>query len=302
MSVEAPVVIFAPLKILLLIAAVGFLLLLLSGIRRPLLAAGLALLGLLMGLFLLAGLYLLRSTASHGPAQVHVESLGRIAERPSRLPGGIELEGEEIAIQQATEQSEGTAPAVQAEAEQQPRPAWVDSTETRDGDAFLMRIQVGPYSSVGECNEALGAALQDAAEVYVRRLYGVERPAPAPVRLSAADVHRLQVLNQEWIEHRYDPFGVPSTMHTLHGLLRFDLRVTQEIEELYAQQLRARRLGYTASGAGLLLGVLATFFGYLKLDTLSRGYYSRRLRFAAAAMILTQAVVAALMVRGLAGV
>ncbi|MEX2560587.1 MAG: hypothetical protein WD403_11770 [Pirellulales bacterium] len=55
-------------------------------------------------------------------------------------------------------------------------------------------------------------------------------------------------------------------------------------------------------GAGWLLGVLATFFGYLKLDTLSRGYYSGRLRFAAAAMILTQAVVAALMVRGLAGV
>jgi hypothetical protein len=305
MSVEAPGVALAPLSILLLIAAVGFLLLVLSGIRRPLLAGGLALLGLLMGLFLLAGLYLLRSTASHGPAHaVRVESLGRIAERPPRLPGGIELEGEEIAIQQATEQAEATAPAVQAEAEQQPqpRPAWVDSTETRDGDAFLMRIQVGPYSSSDECQEALGPALQDAAEVYIRRVYGVQRPAPAPVRLSAAEVHRLGVVNQEWIESKYDPFRVPNTMHTLHALLRFDSRVNGEIDQLYNQQLRGRRLGYTASGAGLLLGVLATFFGYLKLDTLSRGYYSRRLRFAAAAMILTQAVVAALMVRGLAGV
>ncbi|MEX0712788.1 MAG: hypothetical protein WD278_10590, partial [Pirellulales bacterium] len=253
----------------------------------------------------LAGLYLLRSTASHRPAHaVRLESLERIAERPPRLPGTIELEGQETAIPQATEPAEATAPAVQAEAEQQPqpRPAWVDSTETRDGDAFLMRIQVGPYSSSDECQEALGPALQDAAEVYIRRVYGVQRPAPAPVRLSTTDIHRLRIVDKEWIESKYDPFRVPNTMHTLHALLRFDSRVSREIDQLYNQQLRGRRLAYTASGAGLLLGVLATFFGYLKLDTLSRGYYSRRLRFAAAAMILTQAVVAALMVRGLAGV
>jgi hypothetical protein len=39
--------------------------------------------------------------------------------------------------------------------------------------------------------------------------------------------------------------------------------------------------------------VLGTVFGYLKLDTLTRGYYTHRLQFAAAGLILATAGAAA---------
>ena len=40
-------------------------------------------------------------------------------------------------------------------------------------------------------------------------------------------------------------------------------------------------------GAGWVMALLGTIFGYLKLDTLTRGYYTRRLQLVAGAVILT---------------
>jgi hypothetical protein len=47
----------------------------------------------------------------------------------------------------------------------------------------------------------------------------------------------------------------------------------------------------------LLLVLLGTAFGYLKLDTATKGYYSGRLKLAATAVILTAAAATALVVR-----
>ena len=55
---------------------------------------------------------------------------------------------------------------------------------------------------------------------------------------------------------------------------------------MHQQALVAERLKYTAVATGGLFGLLATVFGYLKLDTLTRGYYTGRLRMAAAMTIL----------------
>jgi hypothetical protein len=41
-----------------------------------------------------------------------------------------------------------------------------------------------------------------------------------------------------------------------------------------------------AAGVGLLLAFVGTVFGYLKLDTATRGYYSGRLRFVAGLALL----------------
>ena len=58
-------------------------------------------------------------------------------------------------------------------------------------------------------------------------------------------------------------------------------------------QTEHRLLGL-AGGAAAVLLVLGSVFGYLKLDTMTRGYYTRRLQFAAALVILT--VVAGMLV------
>ena len=43
----------------------------------------------------------------------------------------------------------------------------------------------------------------------------------------------------------------------------------------------------TGLGVGIVILLLSTMFSYFKLDTATRGYYTGRLQFAAAAAILT---------------
>ena len=57
---------------------------------------------------------------------------------------------------------------------------------------------------------------------------------------------------------------------------------------------RASTIGRRRRCAAAVLLVLGSVFGYLKLDTLTRGYYTRRLQFAAVIVILT--VVAGMLV------
>ena len=59
--------------------------------------------------------------------------------------------------------------------------------------------------------------------------------------------------------------------------------------------------GYTGTGAAALLCVLATVFGYLKLDMLSRAKHRRSLQAGAAGVILAVALVAALAAEGRLG-
>ena len=49
------------------------------------------------------------------------------------------------------------------------------------------------------------------------------------------------------------------------------------------------RLLEVAGGTAAVMLVLGAVFGYLKLDTLTRGYYTRRLQLAAGVVILTVA-------------
>lgn len=61
------------------------------------------------------------------------------------------------------------------------------------------------------------------------------------------------------------------------------------------------RLRYTGTGAATLICLLATMFGYLKLDMLSQAKYRRGLQAGAAGVILAVALVAALAAEGRLG-
>jgi hypothetical protein len=85
-------------------------------------------------------------------------------------------------------------------------------------------------------------------------------------------------------------------MISLHELLEFDSHANQMIEASYRRSVVQSRLGYLSMGGGTLLGLLTIVFGYLKLDTLTRGYYTGRLRLTALAAILGLAVIAGFLV------
>lgn len=172
------------------------------------------------------------------------------------------------------------------------RPAWMDAPMGRDGDVYRTIATAGPYSTAAECNEKLPEALEEAVHHYIERLLGAD--ASRRVRLPLAFIHE-RIVRGEWLEQAEFSFG---PMYNLHQRLEFDASAAREIERRYRASLVASRVNYTGASAALALGLVAVFFSYFKLDTLTRGYYTGRLRVAAGAVILAEAAIVGLLVNG----
>lgn len=173
-----------------------------------------------------------------------------------------------------------------------PRPAWMNGQMGRVGDVYRTSVKVGPAFSRTECEKQLPTTLQDAVQTYADHLLGEGRGRF--VHLPAAYI-RNRLVRGEWEERRETTYD---TMFTLHELVEFDREANEAIEANYRQSVVMGRLAYTAAGGGLVLGLLTILFCYLKLDTLTRGYYTGRLRLTAAVAILALAAVAGLLAIG----
>ena len=191
----------------------------------------------------------------------------------------------------------GAAPAqpatpIQAHTAGAARPTWMDEpTGYRDG-VYRTIATAGPYATPQECNQKLNDAIREAVRNHADR--SMTLPAGVEIELPPAFVHE-RIVRNEWLQQSEYAVG---PMYNLHALLVFDRGVNQEIERRYRESQIAGRLASTGAGAALVLGLIATMFGYLKLDTLTRGYYTGRLRAAAATAILALATIAGLLVHG----
>jgi len=88
-----------------------------------------------------------------------------------------------------------------------------------------------------------------------------------------------------WIdENAGDSTGEP--LSRAYALLTFDQDFQREILERYRAQVIPRRIGLLSLIAGGLLLAIGVVYGYLRIDTATRGYYTRRLQVAAVALIL----------------
>jgi hypothetical protein len=83
--------------------------------------------------------------------------------------------------------------------------------------------------------------------------------------------------------------------------IRIDDQTRAEIEQQWREGQLHDRLIYTGTGAATLICLLATLFGYLKLDLLSQAKHRRGLQAGAAGVILAVALVAALAAEGRLG-
>ena len=187
----------------------------------------------------------------------------------------------------------GTAPATSIGGA---RPAWVDlPPEQRVGSDGVLRL-VGTTMALEPTPQdsytAADGVVHELFEQYVRRVYGSS--AVDKIRLP----HEISVGNVVWWTEPKESSATGMTMYETHVMLTLDQHARHVIEEgLQSLEVRRRvRLGGT--GAGLLLGLLATLWGYLKLDTASRGYYSGRLKLAAGAAAVATVSGAWVAVRG----
>lgn len=172
-----------------------------------------------------------------------------------------------------------------------PRPAWMDGPLGRVGNVYRTTVKVGPSFTRTECEQQLPEALRLAVRTYADHFLGEGKGQHVNLDMSYIRNH---IVRGEWEERRQTTFD---TMITLHELLEFDGEANETIEANYKQSVVMGRLGYTAMGGGGILGLLTILYGYLKLDTLTRGYYTGRLRLTAATAILALAAIAGLLVK-----
>jgi hypothetical protein len=86
-------------------------------------------------------------------------------------------------------------------------------------------------------------------------------------------------------------------MNQVHAQLAFDDQFREEIEARWSEIRSRSRLLQTGMGASIVLLMLGSLYGYFRLDTATRGYYTRRLQFGTAAAILALVAASVLLAR-----
>lgn len=268
------------------------------------LGIGAGLLGLMVLLF---GLYFFSARAAVYSPQLRVEVESAPPHRveigaPREIPlGERAAKAEEAAAAEISQPGAAPANFPLETATEKPshaslpgagRPDWMDAPMGRDGDVYRTIATAGPYSTAAECHEKLPEALQDAVRSYVERRWGAA--AGRRVQLPLSYIHG-RIVRGEWLEQAEFSFG---PMYNLHERLEFDALVAKEIERRYREAEVVSRVSYAGLAAALALSLIGVVFSYLKLDTLTRGYYTGRLRVAAGAVILAEAAIVGLLVRG----
>ncbi|MCL4201494.1 MAG: hypothetical protein KJ000_03305 [Pirellulaceae bacterium] len=176
-----------------------------------------------------------------------------------------------------------------------PRPAWVEAEDVRTGDVHTTAVSSGPHETERECRKALDRELELAVgryvDWYLGNMYAERFSASTFVRYDLDEIKRRLVPSDktyhEVIKVSFGP------MHQMHAQLAFDQEFRRELDGRRAELdrhwrewiVKGRLLG-TALGFGLLLALMGVFLGYFRLDTATRGFYTGRLQWTAAAAIL----------------
>jgi len=165
------------------------------------------------------------------------------------------------------------------------RPDWLtEKPEYLDGQGvFHMRRSTGRlYDSPDESHEAAAELLLEMTRDYATRLLGAQA-----ARQVSIPMHTILT---DFVAATYDEQGPPPGLPDeaaweTHLLLKFDAADQRLIERSWRQSIVQQNLRYAGAGAALVLALLGTLFGYLKLDTATRGFYSGRLKLATGALV-----------------
>jgi hypothetical protein len=170
------------------------------------------------------------------------------------------------------------------------RPNWVVHPPKRVGNTYRRVVASGPYRTVDECHQALQEKLRQAV---CQRLAAAATDDPAYLDFIPASCEDLgigidyiyrEICRDEYVESLEASFG---PMVQVHLLLEFDPPIEKHLGDVWKQYQVRQRLGIVAflAAAGLLL--LGLVYGLLKLDTWTRGYYSKRLLLGVPAVIIS---------------
>jgi hypothetical protein len=211
----------------------------------------------------------------------------------------------------------GEAPAAK------PRPAWVDEPPKRVGNVWREVIATEEYASDDECFRAANVYLLLKTYERVQRLLGnpdYDSSLPSLTfrgdailangkvissigketwdvygiwgddrlnQLRSAEITvdyvRREIAKGEYTETVERTFG---PMEKLYTQVEFSQTVDAELLQKWDAYRRRDRMAMVGVGAGSVLGLLGLAYGLLKVDTWTKGYYSKRLFLGVPAAII----------------
>jgi hypothetical protein len=185
-----------------------------------------------------------------------------------------------------------------------PRPAWVDEPQKRVGNVLRHVVAAGPYATPEECYAKTDEQLKIATDNYVRQFAGgtgddlplttAQEGSPLVMiknfrsrelehmGIDLAYIRR-EIAKDEYLETVERSVG---PMKNLYTLLEFSPDVERELRTRWNEVQRESRLTIIGLLSGSVLGVLGLAFGLLKVDTATKGYYSKRLFLCVPAAII----------------
>jgi len=200
--------------------------------------------------------------------------------------------------------------ATSSEASKSSRPAWVDEAPKNIGNVRRQVIVAGDFVTHEECSREMDrqlylATLQRLAEltgesdrnllndVVAPRMLDQSGPAKLDLAYVAAlylnrmgigiNFIRSEIAQKEYVETVERSFG---PMKVLYTQVEFSPSVDAELRQRWDELRRQDRFAMVGVGAGSVLGLIGLALGLLKVDTWTRGYYSKRLFLGVPAAII----------------
>lgn len=169
------------------------------------------------------------------------------------------------------------------------KPDWVVTPPKQVGNVRKVVVTSGPFSTVDECQRFLDMQMRDAVWNRMAYLSGsslTRRSGPAELGDMGlgGDYIRRELCTDEFVDTLDSSVG---EMKQAYALLEFNESQDAMLVDRARSYSRQQGLqGVSIIGGGLLASV-AALFGLLKVDTWTRGYYTKRLFLGVPAAIIT---------------
>ncbi len=178
----------------------------------------------------------------------------------------------------------------------EPRPSWALQTPKRVGNVRRDMVTTDEYATSDECYWAADRLLQLKTYEHLQRLVGTPYGSDRMLQLRAealnieghtpwflmeltkagitVDYIRREIARDEYLEESQRSFG---PMLKLYTLIEFSPSVDNELRQRWEASQRQERFAFVGLGATGVLGLLGMAWGLLKVDTWTKGYYTKRL-------------------------
>lgn len=173
-------------------------------------------------------------------------------------------------------------------------PDWVAHPAFAAGGGSLIALSSERFATLDDAERQVTAQAVEA----IRNHFHEEFPdyGAWTVPVSLIEQHAVQQSAYEVIDQDFGG-GFREKMYRAHVQLKFSPELRQALYGTWRAGIVEHRLLVLASLFGLVTLILGTIAGYIRLDALSLGAYSRRLKFAAGLLIAAGSLIAAQLVR-----